>query len=205
MWPADIRTSKPTRCGARSPLFIASRPSRWFWAAAPAKSCGWPSMPSWDRSRSSSPPCRRSSRSADAAERAGAKVVGVPLSRDYSHDLNAMLARIDADHGAGLHLQSEQSDGQPDARGRSSRRSFAGFRRRCVVLIDEAYHHYVGKSSDYASFIDAIDPESERDPSRVIVTRSFSKIYGLAGLRVGYAVAAGQTARVLASQQCRTA
>ena len=37
--------------------------------------------------------------------------------------------------------------------------------------------------------------------SRVIVTRSFSKIHGLAGLRVGYAVAAADTARVLASHR----
>jgi histidinol-phosphate aminotransferase len=61
------------------------------------------------------------------------------------------------------------------------------------VLVDEAYHHYVGDSADYASFIDR-----RVDDSRVIVTRSFSKIYGLAGLRVGYAVAAAHTAGVLA-------
>jgi len=64
------------------------------------------------------------------------------------------------------------------------------------VLIDEAYHHYVGESPDYASFIDR-----PIDDSRVIVARSFSKIYGLAGLRVGYAVADPQTARLLASSR----
>ena len=48
----------------------------------------------------------------------------------------------------------------------------------------------------YASFID--DPF---DVSRVKVARSFSKIYGLAGLRVGYAVTSAHTARTLASQQ----
>jgi len=64
------------------------------------------------------------------------------------------------------------------------------------VLIDEAYHHYVSQSADYASFIDR-----PLDDNRVIVTRSFSKIYGLAGLRVGYAVASPQAARRLASYQ----
>jgi histidinol-phosphate aminotransferase len=63
-----------------------------------------------------------------------------------------------------------------------------------VVLIDEAYHHYAGTSSDYASFID-----HPVDDSRVVVARSFSKIYGLAGLRIGYAVAAAPVARRLAS------
>jgi histidinol-phosphate aminotransferase len=51
------------------------------------------------------------------------------------------------------------------------------------VLIDEAYHHYAGQSAMYASFIDR--PVSEE---RVIVSRTFSKVYGLAGLRLGYAV-----------------
>lgn len=62
------------------------------------------------------------------------------------------------------------------------------------MLIDEAYHHYAGTSSDYASFI-----ERPADDGRLIVARTFSTIYGLAGLRVGYAVAAAPTARRLAS------
>jgi histidinol-phosphate aminotransferase len=55
------------------------------------------------------------------------------------------------------------------------------------VLIDEAYHHYAGHSEAYASFIDT--PLMDE---RVIVTRTFSKVYGLAGLRLGYAVASPQ-------------
>src|SRR4029077_4182564 len=53
-----------------------------------------------------------------------------------------------------------------------------------VVIIDEAYHHYAGQSGTYASFI-----ERPLNDERVIVTRTFSKVYGLAGLRLGYAVA----------------
>ena len=52
------------------------------------------------------------------------------------------------------------------------------------VVIDEAYHHYVGESGMYASFID-----HSLGDERVIVARTFSKVYGLAGLRLGYAVA----------------
>src|SRR2546429_6902706 len=61
------------------------------------------------------------------------------------------------------------------------------------VLMDEAYHPYVGESADYASFID-----HPVDNPRLIVTRSFSNACGLAGARVGYGVAAPETARLLA-------
>src|SRR6185437_5614810 len=59
----------------------------------------------------------------------------------------------------------------------------------CHVLIDEAYHHFVAQSELYKSFID--DPVND---DRVIVCRTFSKIYGLAGLRLGYAVATPKVA-----------
>jgi histidinol-phosphate aminotransferase len=129
------------------------------------------------------------------AERAGAAVVGVPLRSDYTHDLNGMLARIDAETRL-VYITNPHSP-----TGRVTRRQdLEAFLRKLpatmVVLMDEAYHHYVGESSDYASFIDR-----SVDDSRVIVTRSFSKIHGLAGLRVGYAVAPPDLARVLASHQ----
>jgi histidinol-phosphate/aromatic aminotransferase/cobyric acid decarboxylase-like protein len=51
------------------------------------------------------------------------------------------------------------------------------------VLIDEAYHHYV-EHPDYATSIPYV-----AEGRQVIVTRTFSKVYGLAGMRLGYAVA----------------
>ena len=60
------------------------------------------------------------------------------------------------------------------------------------VLIDEAHHHYVDGSRDYASFLDR-----PVDDPRVIVVRSFSNVYGLSGLRVGYGVATPATVRSL--------
>jgi histidinol-phosphate aminotransferase len=55
-------------------------------------------------------------------------------------------------------------------------------------VIDEAYHHYAGTSGMYTSFIDR-----QLDDERVIVVRTFSKVYGLAGLRLGYAVGSPKT------------
>ena len=51
------------------------------------------------------------------------------------------------------------------------------------VLIDEAYHHYV-EHPDYATSIPYV-----LEGRNVIVTRTFSKIYGLAGMRLGYGIA----------------
>jgi hypothetical protein len=47
------------------------------------------------------------------AKTLGAEVIEIPLTKNYSHDMTAMLARADAKTG-GLHLQSKQSHRQPD-------------------------------------------------------------------------------------------
>ena len=130
----------------------------------------------------------------DWARRAGAEVVAVPLTRNYAHDLDAMLARSDAATGLVYICNPNNPTGTL-----TRRQDVEAFLHKLPaatwVLIDEAYHHYAGTSSDYASFIDR-----PLNDSRVIVARSFSKIYGLGGLRVGYAVAAAKAARQLASR-----
>ena len=127
------------------------------------------------------------------ARRAGGEVVGVRVSRDYTHDLDAMLARIDAETGLVYICNPNNPTGRL-----TGRRDLDVFLRKlpatAVVVMDEAYHHYAGDVSDYASFID-----HRVDDGRVIATRTFSKIYGLAGLRVGYGVAAAPMARILAA------
>lgn len=130
---------------------------------------------------------------AECARAAGADVVAVPLTHDYAHDLAAMLARSDASTGLVYICNPNNPTGTL-----THRRDLDTFVRqlpeRAFVLIDEAYHDYIGESPDDASFVDR--PIAD---DRVIVVRSFSTIFGLAGLRVGYAVAARQTARMLAA------
>lgn len=60
-----------------------------------------------------------------------------------------------------------------------------------IVVIDEAYRDYV-ESKEYPNSIEYV-----KSKKNVIVTRTFSKIYGLAGLRVGYAVAKPEIIRYL--------
>jgi histidinol-phosphate aminotransferase len=127
------------------------------------------------------------------AQRAGADIVAMPLGHDYAHDLPAMLARSDTSTGLVYICNPNNPTGSL-----TRRRDLEAFIRELPetthVLIDEAYHHYTGESGDYASFIDR-----PVDDDRVIVARTFSKMYGLAGLRVGYAVASPDAARRLAA------
>jgi histidinol-phosphate aminotransferase len=122
---------------------------------------------------------------------AGTQIVGVPLRSDYAHDLEAMLSS--AEGAPGLFYICNPNNPTGSLTRRADIEAFlAKAPGNARVLIDEAYHHYVGGSSDYASFIDR-----PVDDPRVIVVRSFSAIHGLAGLRVGYAVASRQAAGAL--------
>ena len=59
--------------------------------------------------------------------------------------------------------------------------------RQTMILVDEAYHHYAD-GPDYESVIPLI-----KDNANLIVARTFSKIYGMAGLRCGYCIAQRET------------
>jgi histidinol-phosphate aminotransferase len=128
---------------------------------------------------------------ARSCHRSRDEIVTVPLTPDYAHDLAAMLAHS----GSGRTLVYVCNPNNPTGTLTPQRdlESFVGkLPETTRVLIDEAYHQYVTPSPGYGSFLD-----SWRTDPRIIVTRSFSKIHGLAGLRIGYAVAVPETARSL--------
>jgi len=126
------------------------------------------------------------------ARSAGSEVISVRLTPAFAHDLDGMLVHA----GASTTLVYICNPNNPTASltPRKDIESFiANLPASTFVIIDEAYHHYANQSGTYASFIDrALDDE------RVIVTRTFSKVYGLAGLRLGYAVA---SPKVIAQMQ----
>jgi histidinol-phosphate aminotransferase len=128
---------------------------------------------------------------AEFATSFGSEVVVVPLTHSYAHDLEAMLARVNASTGLIYICNPNNPTGTLTLRS-----DIETFLRKTPgkphVLIDEAYHHYVNAPSAYASFIDR-----PVDDSRVIVTRTFSAIYGLAGARVGYGISSPEVARSL--------
>jgi histidinol-phosphate aminotransferase len=128
--------------------------------------CGWPSFPSYVL---------------DAAK-LGAVPVKVPL-RGHTYDLDAMLAAI----GPRTKLVYVCHPNNPTgtANGRAELAAF--FERvpeHVVVVLDQAYFEYID-DPDYADGV----AEHFAAGRRVVVLRTFSKIYGLAGLRVGYGIA----------------
>jgi len=122
-------------------------------------------------------------------------VVMVPLNKRYSHDLDRMLRESDA--STGLIYVCNPNNPTGSLTPRKDLELFIGkVPSTAVIVIDEAYHEYVGGASEYASFID-----HPLDDDRVIVTRTFSKIHGLAGMRLGYAVSSPQRSRRLSSSK----
>jgi histidinol-phosphate aminotransferase len=118
------------------------------------------------------------------AKSVGAEVVALPLDRKYAHDLDAMQTHAGA--STGLIYICNPNNPTASITPRPDIETFLTRLPATVrVLIDEAYHDYATKSAMYSSFVDR-----PVDDERVIVTRTFSKVYGLAGLRLGYAVAA---------------
>jgi histidinol-phosphate aminotransferase len=122
------------------------------------------------------------------ARSTGATVISDPLTFRFHHDLDAMLAHAGASTGlvyiCNPNNPTASITPRPDLEKFISRLPGS-----CSILIDEAYHHYAEPSGAYASFLD--QPLS--DP-RIIVSRTFSHAYGLAGLRVGYGIASAETA-----------
>jgi histidinol-phosphate aminotransferase len=117
------------------------------------------------------------------AQTAGVEVADVPLNKKYEHDLPSMLDR--ASSSAGLVYIVNPNNPTASLTPRKDLEAFLSkLPRNIPVLIDEAYHHFAATGSTYESFLD----RPVGDP-RIIVARTFSKIYGLAGMRIGYAVA----------------
>ena len=119
----------------------------------------------------------------------GAELIATP-ARHYGHDLEAMRAAIRPDTRIVWIANPNNPTGNflpyPEVR------SFLeAVPQDVVVVLDEAYNEYLPPAErvDTASWI--------KDLPNLVVTRTFSKIFGLAGLRVGYALASGEIADLM--------
>lgn len=109
-----------------------------------------------------------------------AEVIKVPLNASFAHDLPKMLGAA----SEGLIYICNPNNPTASLTPKNELRQFiAKCPRETMILVDEAYHHYVD-SPDYESLI----PLIAQYPN-LVVARTFSKIYGMAGLRCGYCVA----------------
>jgi histidinol-phosphate aminotransferase len=127
--------------------------------------CGWPSFPSY----------------VIYARKQGATPRTVPL-RDRRYDLDALLAEIGPRTKLVYVCHPNNPTGTANTRGELEA-FLASVPPHVLAVVDQAYLEYV----DDPEYPDAVEEHVKRG-RRVLVLRTFSKIYGLAGLRVGYAV-----------------
>lgn len=112
----------------------------------------------------------------------GATSVQVPLAEGARHDLPAMLAAI-TDATKIVVVCTPNNPTGPAVRGDELAEFVAAVPPHVVVVIDEAYREFVTDPE----VVDGLELAAGRD--NVVVLRTFSKAYGLAGLRVGYGIA----------------
>jgi histidinol-phosphate aminotransferase len=112
-----------------------------------------------------------------AAKISGARVVKTPLTKTYAHDVKAMIA---AAPDAGLFYVCTPNNPSGTMTPHSDvEQLLAAKPKGSVVLVDEAYIHF----SNGISVLDLVKANQD-----VIVLRTFSKIYGMAGIRCGMAI-----------------
>ena len=105
----------------------------------------------------------------------GAKTIRVPLRGDYSHDTEGMV-RVGQDAGAYFVCNPNNPTGTLTPR-RDFAHILANKPKDAVLIVDEAYAHYTDLGGSSIELV-----KEGRD---VVVLRTFSKIYGMAGLRAG--------------------
>jgi histidinol-phosphate aminotransferase len=112
-----------------------------------------------------------------AAKITGARIAKTPLTKTYAHDVKAML---EAAPDAGLFYVCTPNNPTGTMTSHSDIEQLVAAKPKgSVVLVDEAYIHF----SDGVSAIDLVKAGQD-----VIVLRTFSKIYGMAGIRCGMAI-----------------
>jgi histidinol-phosphate aminotransferase len=127
------------------------------------------------------------------AEALGAEIRKVPLTSSYAHDLEAMAQRVDGNTGV-VYICNPNNPTASITPAKDIEAFLSKIPGNAVVLLDEAYHHFAMGQPDYQSFMDHAG-------DRVIIARTFSKIYGMAGMRLGYAVAAPATIDKISNYQ----
>jgi histidinol-phosphate aminotransferase len=131
----------------------------------------------------------------DYAKRHNVPLAEVPVDASFRLDVEPMIGA--AAKGAGLVFFNNPNNPTATVHGAKTVADMVERIRQAspktVILIDEAYHEYVTEPS-YATAL----PQSLATPN-VLVVRTFSKAFGMAGLRIGYAIGTADTVKRLAA------
>lgn len=117
------------------------------------------------------------------AENAGLKKIAIPLTADKKHDLSAMLDAINADTRL-IYICNPNNPTGTICANEALLNFIKEATKRTKVLVDEAYLEY----TDQPSLANLVT-----ENKNLIIAKTFSKIYGLAGSRIGYALAHSET------------
>jgi histidinol-phosphate aminotransferase len=126
------------------------------------------------------------------AERHGPRLIRVPLKPDMSVDLDAMAAAAIANNASMVYLCNPNNPTAMLVESEALRRLSQQLPAGTALLVDEAYNELTDRPAEN-SIVDLV-----KAGRNVIVSRTFSKIYGLAGLRIGYALSTPENAQRIA-------
>jgi histidinol-phosphate aminotransferase len=124
-----------------------------------------------------------------AVQAVGARAIVTP-AKNWGHDLDTMVAAIEADTRVVFIANPNNPTGNYLNRDELSA-FLAKVPDHVMVVLDEAYIEFAG-ADDFPDGLDFL-----KTYANIIVTRTFSKAYGLAGLRIGYGISSAETADLL--------
>lgn len=127
---------------------------------------------------------------AKAAERQGTEILRLPKAADLAIDLDALYARID-DSVALVHVTNPNNPTGLTLDGDALRKFCIKASKKVTVLVDEAYNELTD-DPEFTSMAPLV-----KAGHNVAVARTFSKIYGLAGMRVGYMISSAEHAALI--------
>jgi histidinol-phosphate aminotransferase len=116
-----------------------------------------------------------------ATQGVGGRALVVP-AREYGHDLDAMAAAIEADTRL-VYIANPNNPTGTFIPAPQIEAFLAKVPSNVIVVLDEAYNEYLAPENQFES------AQWVRKYPNLVVSRTFSKAYGLAGLRVGFAIA----------------
>ena len=126
----------------------------------------------------------------DYSRRMGVEIVPVPLRKDMAIDLDAMAAAVN-DSVSLVYVCNPNNPTGMTLDGDALRDFCRSVGRKAVIIVDEAYNELTD-DPEYTSMVDLV-----RRGENVIVMRTFSKIFGMAGMRVGYGMARPDLAKII--------
>lgn len=118
-----------------------------------------------------------------ATQAVGATGISVPAAKDFGHDLPTMLKAAKANKARIVFIANPNNPTGTFLEADALLQFLRGLPQNILLVLDEAYNEYLPEEKRYDSV------SWLQEFPNLIISRTFSKAYGLAGLRVGYALA----------------